>query len=67
MGSRIWKLPCKAIEETGTLNEKRISCCAPPFYWAVEPTLLSQVNIKLERAMLLLYEVMLNPDDSKTE
>lgn len=62
-----WKLPGKAMEEDGTLNEKRISLCAPPFYQTVEPKLLSQVNIKLERAMLLLYEVMLNPDDSKTE
>lgn len=55
-----WKLPAKALEEEGTLNEKRISCCKPPFYSAIDPVLLKEVNIYLERAMLLLYEIMLN-------
>lgn len=57
-----WKLPSKALEEEGTLNEKRISCCKPPFYRAVDLDLLSQVNAQMERAMLLLYETMLNRD-----
>lgn len=55
-----WKLPSKALEEEGTLNETRISCCKPPFYTAVDPTLLKEVNAHMERAMLLLYEIMLN-------
>ena len=55
-----WKLPSKALEEEGTLNEKRISCCKPPFYRAVDPKLLKQVDREMERAMLLLYEMMLN-------
>ncbi|MGL5264456.1 MAG: hypothetical protein ACRDAI_07830 [Candidatus Rhabdochlamydia sp.] len=54
-----WKLPSKALEE-GTLNETRISCCRPPFYKAVDPELLKEVNTQMQRAMLLLYEVMLN-------
>jgi hypothetical protein len=55
-----WKLPSKAIEEEGTLNEKKISCCAPPFYRAIVPEILKEVNAQMERAMLLLYEAMLN-------
>lgn len=55
-----WKLPSKALEEEGTLNEKMISCCKPPFYMAVDPELLKEVNAHMERAMLLLYEMMLN-------
>jgi hypothetical protein len=54
-----WKLPSKALEEEGTLNEKMISCCKPPFYRAVDPELLKEVNEQMERAMLLLYEMML--------
>jgi hypothetical protein len=55
-----WKLPSKAIEEEGTLNETRISCCEPPFYTAVDSELFREVNAQMERAMLLLYEMMLN-------
>lgn len=55
-----WKLPSKALEEEGTLNEKMISCCRPPFYMAVDPALLQEVNAHMEKAMLLLYELMLN-------
>jgi len=55
-----WKLPSKALEEEGTLNETRISCCKPPFYTAVDPALLKEVDAHMERAMLLLYEIMLN-------
>ena len=54
-----WKLPSKALEEDGTLNEKSISCCEPPFYTAIDPALFKEVNIQMEKAMLLLYEVML--------
>jgi len=57
-----WKLPYKALEEKGTLNEHRISFGAFPFYRAVEPELLKEANAKMEKAMLLLYEVMLNAD-----
>ena len=60
-----WKLPCKALEEEGTLNERRISICEPPFYRAVDPELLMEASAKMERAMLLLYEVMLNEDISQ--
>lgn len=55
-----WKLPCKALEEEGDLNEKRISFGAPPFYRAVDPELLKEINVQMERAMLLLYEAMLH-------
>lgn len=55
-----WKLPSKASEEEGSLNEKMISCCRPPFYKAVDPELLKEVNAQMERAMLLLYEKMLH-------
>lgn len=55
-----WKLPSKALEEEGTLNERRISCCNPPFYKAVDPELLKEVNVHMCRAMLLLYEIMLS-------
>lgn len=55
-----WKLPCKALEEEGTLNEKRISCCRPPFYRPIDPNLLIEVNVQMERAMLLLYSIMLH-------
>lgn len=54
-----WKLPSKALEEEGTLNEQRISRCAPPFYRAIDRELLKEVNAQMERAMLLLYEAML--------
>lgn len=55
-----WKLPCKALEEKGTLNERGVSICEPPFYRAVDPELLTEIDAKMERAMLLLYEIMLN-------
>jgi hypothetical protein len=55
-----WKLPSKALEEEGTLNEKMISCCRTPFYSAVDPELLKEINGQMERAMLLLYQMMLN-------
>ncbi len=55
-----WKLPCKALEEEGTLNETRISYCKPPFYKAIDPELLKEINAHMEKAMLLLYEIMLN-------
>lgn len=55
-----WKLPAKALEEEGTLNETRISCCKAPFYRAVDPELLNEVDTHLERAMLLLYQIMLD-------
>jgi hypothetical protein len=55
-----WKLPSKALEEEGTLNETRISCCKPPFYKVVDPELLKEANAQMERAMLLLYAEMLN-------
>ena len=54
-----WKLPCLALEEKGTLNDQRISCCKPPFYKAVAPELLQEVDAHMEKAMLLLYEIML--------
>ena len=60
-----WKLPCKALEEDGTLNEKRISYCATPYYRAVDPELLEEVSGKMERGMLLLYEFMLDTDSSE--
>lgn len=41
-------------------NEKTISYCKPPFYKAIDPILLDEVNIHMEKAMLLLYEIMLN-------
>ncbi|HEV2601774.1 MAG TPA: hypothetical protein VGT41_05800 [Candidatus Babeliales bacterium] len=55
-----WKLPAKSLQEQGTLNEQRISCCKPPFYTAVDSQLLKEVNTHIERAMLLLYEIMLS-------
>ena len=54
-----WKLSSKALEEEGTLNETRISCCRPPFYKAVDQALLKEVNTHMEKAMLLLYQIML--------
>lgn len=51
-----WKLPYKALEEKGTLNEKRIAYDKPPFYRSIDPTLLKEVDGKMERAMLLLYK-----------
>lgn len=62
-----WKLPSKALEEEGTLNETRISCCKVPFYMPVDQELLKKVNIQMERAMLLLYEMMLNGGPQSTE
>jgi hypothetical protein len=32
-----WKLPSKALEGKGTLNEKMLSCSRPPFCAAVDP------------------------------
>jgi hypothetical protein len=55
-----WKLPSKALEEEGTLNEKRIAFCKAPFYRVVDLELLEKANAQMERAMLLLYEEMLN-------
>lgn len=54
-----WKLPCKALEEEGTLNEKRITFGEPPFYRAIDPELFDEVNAQMEKAMLLLYEIIL--------
>ncbi len=62
-----WKLPCKALEEEATLNESSISCNKAPFYTAVDPELLKEVNAKMEKAMLLLYEIMLNDKSSESE
>ncbi len=53
------KLPCKALEEDGTLNETRTSYGEPPFYKAIDPELFAEINVHMERAMLLLYEIML--------
>jgi hypothetical protein len=55
-----WKLPPKSLEEEGTLNETRISLCEPPFYTPIDPELFKEINLQMERAMLLLYEMMLN-------
>ena len=55
-----WKLPPKSLEEEGTLNETRISLCEPPFYAPIDPDLFIAVNREMEKAMLLLYEIMLN-------
>lgn len=55
-----WKLPSKALEEEGTANEQMISCCKPPFYRSIDPELFKEVNVQMERAMLLLYGIMLN-------
>lgn len=55
-----WKLPVKGLEEEGTLNEKRISCCKTPFYKAVDQELLKEVNTHMERGMFLLYENMIH-------
>lgn len=60
-----WKLPCKGLEEDGSVNEKRISFCAHPFYRMVDPALLAKVNVQMERAMLLLYKVMLSKQINK--
>lgn len=57
-----WKLPCKALEEKGTLNQRRISCGEDPFFRSVDPKTLKAANEELERAMLLLYEIMLNAE-----
>jgi len=54
-----WELPYKALEEKGTLNEKRLPYCEPSFYRAVDPTLLKEVNKQMESVMVLLYEKML--------
>lgn len=54
-----WKLPSKALEEEGSLNEKRISCCKPPFYQPIDPELFKEINPQMEKAMLLLYHLML--------
>ncbi len=54
-----WKLPPKSLDEEGTLNEKTISLCEPPFYAPIDPELFVEINPQMERAMLLLYEVML--------
>jgi len=53
-----WKLPAKALEEEGTLNEKRISACKPPFYRAVDRELLMKIDAQLGKAMLLLHQQM---------
>jgi hypothetical protein len=50
---------CSVVNK-GTVNEKMISCCRPPFYRAVDSELLKEVNAQMERAMLLLYKMMLN-------
>jgi len=55
-----WKLPSKALEEKQSLNETTISCCKAPFYNAVDPKTLREVDAHMQRAMLLLYEIMLN-------
>lgn len=56
------KLPCKALQEQGTLNEIRISHGEPPFYTAIEPELLEEIDMHMKKAMLLLYETMLNQE-----
>ena len=55
-----WKLPFKALEEEGSVNEQRISCGDPPFYQVIDPDLFTEVSAQLERGMIMLYEVMLN-------
>ena len=63
-----WKLPCKAIEENGTMNEKHISFGEVPFYRSVDPELFEEINAQMEKAMLLLYEEMLNDvEDAEAE
>ncbi len=54
------KLPCKALEEEGTLNEARTSCGLSRCYAAINPELFAEINVHMERAMLMLYEIMLN-------
>lgn len=55
-----WKFPVKALEQEGTLNEKRTSCGKPPLYSVLDPALLVEINAQMEKAMLLLYEIMLS-------
>lgn len=54
-----WKLPHKALNEEGTLNEQRISYCKIPFYESVNPELFKEIDIEMEKAMILLYQEML--------
>lgn len=55
-----WKLPSTSLQSVATLNEKHISCCKPPFYAPINPKLHQEVEAHMEKAMLLLYEQMLN-------
>lgn len=57
----LWILPNKALEEKGTLNEKRISHSESPFFRPVDPTLLQEVDAQMKKLMLLLYDKMLKP------
>lgn len=53
------KLPCKSLEEDAPLQESRISYHRAPFYQPIDPELFTEINEHMQRAMLLLYEVML--------
>lgn len=58
-----YRNPCKALEEDGTVDEIRQSSNHSQFYTAInDPELIAEINIHMERAMLLLYEVMLNKE-----
>ena len=58
-----WKLPSKSLQEEGTLNQTRVSCCKPPFYDRIDAHIYQEVNEQMEKAMLLLYDIMLHDHD----
>lgn len=58
-----WKLPSKPLEEDVSLNKKMISFCEIPFYKKINSDLLDEINIEVEKAMKLLYKIMLNIDE----
>lgn len=53
------KFPYKALEEQGSATEQRVSYWKPAFFAPIDPELFAEINMHLEHAMLLLYEVML--------
>jgi hypothetical protein len=55
-----WKLPFLALDEEGTLNQKRMSYCKVPYYRAVDPDLYREVDAKLQDAMITLYGSIVN-------
>ncbi|MCE5294917.1 MAG: hypothetical protein LLF94_09950 [Chlamydiales bacterium] len=55
-----WILPFKAIDEEGSLNDRKKAHCRPPYFVKPTPPIVTSVQNELNAALPLLFQEMLN-------